>query len=225
MNTAMRLLGRLHGVWDEADPEGGSPTPAAPPEKSVTPEIDYDKLAAAMVKAQQAPPPKDKDESVHDKIQAKQKQEQEEQAKVAELRAIIEFDKSFDSVLDDNKSMFSMSAKEIRDGAKNLENQELVDTLKRTAAKNFFSKEENAKYLDDKEQQYVKDEVVRVTEKYIDAEKAWSLLEKTLLINKRIQQHAGYKQSGDSTSTETPNIDAYLKKCRDRGAGIQPTNA
>lgn len=225
MNTAMRLLSRLGGLREEEpSPEkagGGGGSDSNDNNNNPAPELDYDKLAAAIVKQQQANTGGEKDEG---DIYSKTKQRQEEQAKqreqVDKIRAIVEFDKSFDGVLTDNKTLFSMTPKEIREGAKNLQDEELVEALKRTAAKDFFSKEENLKNLDDAEQRYAKEEIVRVTEKYIDADKAWSLVEKSLLINKRIQQHAGFKQAGSGASTETPNIDAYIKKCQDRGAGI-----
>ena len=207
-----------------ADQSGGPPAstpPASTPPASNPPasnppaaaEIDYTKLAEAMLIAQQTQQTQPPTKGVFDQAKEQQEQALARTQEIEAMRHLVQFDQGFDNVLIENAALFSLTPAKIREFAVNLKDIELVKTLKIAAAKDFFSKTENATLLDEIEQIHVDQNINKMPEKFIDADKAWSLVDKAILIHKRIAQHSSITNNTGTGSVDAPNIEKYLKKC------------
>jgi hypothetical protein len=209
----MNLNKWLYSPQDKAgDGQGGGgqgggggdddkPAPAA---------IDYDALAAAIVKAQKPPAPAD-EKPLFDKLQEKDKAAEEEQKRIEKIQGETRFHDSFDSFVEKNKAVFGRSSKEFRDAANGLTGDALTNTLKALVAKAAFSNPNVEKWVDDSS----KDFVVRLknsAESAIDGGKAWDVLQRTLSIVEKVGSID--IQRGLKNTQDAPAIAAYADKMK-----------
>ncbi len=200
-------------ICEEAN-DGDAPSGGGTSGGAVAPEVNYEKLAAAIVAAQEKKTDDSDDKGVFEQTKELQRKEQVRAQELDQMRSIVEFDRSFDSVLIDNAPLFTMTPKSIRDGAANLKDAELVKMLQCVSAKDFFSNSENIALLDEADQKYINLNIIKLPESYMDAPKAWSLVDKAILINKRISQHTSISNKNNNPfGVDAPNVTNYLKKC------------
>jgi hypothetical protein len=183
------------------------PEEVTPPESTDAPSVtlsqeEYTQFKAML--AAQSPEP-----SKFDEIKTKQQAEQTESEKEAELIRHITFDHSFDSIIDTNQSLFSSTAKEIRASTSELKGAELTQVLSVTAAKSFFSNEDNVGLLSIESQEEVRNSILDKHDRSIDADRAWALVGQALHIQSRLSQHRSSFGAQQSGKTNTPKLDAF----------------
>lgn len=145
-----------------------------------------------------------------------EQQEQDNAAQVEKHANAIVFDKDFDSFIESNAGMFSFTADKLREGVVSLEGLEKSQALKQLAAKDFFAKESNLSLLQDAEKSYVKDHIVGKSDRTIDADKAWSLIESALHVHRAIQYRTRSPKTNSNNSL-TPNLDKFWDDLNTRG--------
>lgn len=137
------------------------------------------------------------------------------------IRNEVAFDMGFEKVLEKNQGMFSVSADDIRKGVVGLEGSELVHSLKVVAAKDFFSNADNLNLLIDADKAFIENAVLGVHEKSIDSIKCWNVLEGALNVANRLSLAQGFRSKSVSGGSDTPNLDAYVVKSKNRMQGIK----
>ncbi|HDM8140693.1 TPA: hypothetical protein P0E12_004983 [Vibrio harveyi] len=188
--------------------DGGTDNNESPIPSNLS-DADIQRIAAAIA-AQNG----DGDKSRYEKLKDQQRDEDERRARDSEIANNVIFDREFDSLIDTNKALFTMTSAQLRDGTDSLESGEKIDAIKKTAAKNFFDTDENLNLLSKADQEYVKSNIVGKHERSIDGARAWSLVEAAIHVSNRINQHKDYKKSNGDDESETPNVDAWIERAR-----------
>lgn len=155
-------------------------------------------------------------QSAYDRLKDKDKSEADQKALTEQIKNNVLFDNGFNAFIDANKNLFSMTAEKMRGGAKDLDGQDLTDELSKIAVKDFFSKAENIAFLDAADQEKAK-EMLKQHDKFIDSAEAWNLIKIAVNVASKTTRHSDFKQAGGNGGADTPNLDAYIQRCKDQG--------
>lgn len=185
----------------------------------------YDPYTGQLLAHQRVPMQQQGNLSGIDQLRQAEQAQQSQQDTIKQLQEQVRFEQGFDSGIKQNEKLFTHTAEDFRKVTEGLEGKELNDALMCVATKDFFTKDTNLQVLTDADQAYVKAEIKK-HDKQVDAPKLWGIMQNAIHILHRLQIGQQYRGAGnagtDLDNTETPNITAYVKRCREKGAGIQP---
>lgn len=194
--------GGAAGGQGSAGAGGGEPDAG----KQAQPEIDYDKLAAAMVKAQSGGD-QGGDQDRFKKMQDQDAKKKEEQSRIEKIQADTRFHDSFDAFVEKNKEMLGgKTAQDFKNAANGLTGDQLTNTLKALVAKAAFNNQEVEKWVDDSSKSFV-EKLKNSAESAIDGGKAWDILSRTLSVVEKVG--AVDIQRGLKNTKDAPSIQAY----------------
>lgn len=199
--------------------QGGGTPPAGgttPPAGNPPPAIDYAALAAAIVAAQQGnQPSKSAFDKVNEGVDAKQKAAEAKER----IKADYAFDQGFDKLITDNAALFKADAAAIRSGVGDgLEDSEMVQQLKVTAARAFFASEGGLALLSQADKAIYEQKIKGKNDAAVNAEMAWQIVERALHVKGQLdyQNKVRGGGSGNENKGKLPMMDAYLQRCIDR---------
>lgn len=129
------------------------------------------------------------------------------------IEKYLNFNNGFNSVISDNSKMFDFDSEKMRQGAVNLKGEELASELGKIATKDFFSKEENIELLSDSDKDYVKNSIVGVNDRMIDANKSWEIMLRAMNTASKQDVNRIYKSSNKNEKDTTPSVTAYIESC------------
>lgn len=155
-------------------------------------------------------------QSAYDRLKDKDKSAAERKNLEEQIKNNVLFDNGFNSFIDANKNLFSMSAEKMRTGAAGLDGQDLTDELSKIAVKDFFSKADNVAFLDSSDQEKAK-AILKQHDKFIDAGEAWNLIKIAVNVASKTNRHSDFKNAGGNGGVDTPNVDEYIKRCKNAG--------
>lgn len=187
-------------------------------EQQQAPAIDYDKLAAAIAKAQKGTT-QEPEESAFDKLKREQEGKDQQAQNERRLRGDVAFDLGFNALVEANKGCFALDAESIRKGVgSGLDGAKQVEQLKVTAAKAFFAVEANMAMLSPADKAFYESAIKGRHDSAIDASKAWQVVERTLHIKGQLDYQNKVRGGGntDQNKGKLPLMDAYLQRCIDR---------
>lgn len=219
-NMARKYYSAANGEGGEGGGQGGGEQQQQQHQTQQPPAIDYDKLAAAMVKAQKgADQQQQQEESAFDRIKREQQAKDKTTNDEARIRSDVAFDLSFNKLVDDNAAAFGLSSEAIRKGVgSGLDGSKQVEQLKVTAAKAFLSIEANLALLSPADKAYYESAIKGRHDAAVDADKAWQVVERTLHIKGQLDYQNKVRGGGasDQNKGKLPLMDAYFKRCIDR---------
>jgi hypothetical protein len=156
------------------------------------------------------------DRSLYEKMKQEEKDRQSKKTDDQNLRGMVEFDLTFDKLLNDNKQHFTVTAESVREVAKGLSGAELNNTLKVTAIKSFFDNDENLEALSQTEREYIKAKVIGQHDTFVDTAEAWRIMTNGLHVLDRMKQQDQFRKGKKGDNSEMPNFDKYMEKAKAR---------
>lgn len=179
--------------------------------------IDYDKLAAAIAKAngqqQQTKPKDDYQEHLNS-----EKQKEEQKANQAKIEGAVKFNSSFADVLTKNKGMFPERTANLL--TRQFESEtDKADTLQKFAARDFFSMKGNLELLSPAERLQVEQ---KLTNEHGDISmtsgEAWQMVERALYISEMKQDADKRNNAYGKNEKEMPeNIQKFHERIYPKG--------
>lgn len=183
---------------------------------ATTPNIDLNALQSMLAQLQALQPTQPKDDAF-DRTKAVVDASKEREAMMAEVREQVEFDSNFDGLIAKHKDRFGeFSSQAIRKGGEGLTGGDLNHHLKVASFKAFFSDPENLKLVAPHEAAFVQGEIGK-NERLFDSKRAWTVMQSALFMAEQVDYQNQIRGTGNSTGVSaTPNIDAFIEKCRAR---------
>lgn len=231
MNAAIRLLQQLHGYSaPENDGTDGGTGAAGGGENAgenagdsgdqksgvMLSNDEYKQFQAMLNNSSEDKSKSNSGASAYDRLKDSDKTENDQKKMASDIRENVLFDNGFNAFIDTNKTLFNMTAEKMRTGADGLDGQDLTDELSKIAVKDFFSKVENIEFLDAADQEKAK-AILKQHDKFIDGGEAWQLIKTAVNVASKTTRHSEFKNAGGSGGVDTPNIDAYIAKCKEQG--------
>lgn len=189
------------------------------------PQIDYDQLAAAMVKAQQSQQQQQgKEFSYEDHVKGDTDKAKAEQQQ-AQIESAVKFNSSFVDVLAKNAAMFPERTKKLM--AQDFKNEvEKAEAIKKYAAKDFFSDEKNMALLSEANQVLVKAKLTAEHQEIaMTGAEAWGLVENALhiaAVKEDARKQSGMYQSGNEQDPPE-NVKKFLERAYNKDVHELPT--
>lgn len=194
----------------EDDKSGGGGQGQEQQQQSQAPTIDYDALAAAIVKAQK-PADQDKEKSRLDKLREEDDKKKAEQDRIHEIENEVRFRDNFDKFVNDHNKVLGRSAQEFRVAVGDLQGKEKDEALKALVAKQALSNPELKKFILDKDKAQV-EKILASNETAINGSKAWVIMQDALSVMNKVG--VTDVQRGLGGQQDAPNITAFAEKLK-----------